>query len=410
MSDMALRAGTARAESTPDPAMLNWVDLKPYDGVVDALCVRVLALDDGQARAAVVCWDLIDVVAETATAVRKAVQAATGIPESHVMLAASHTHSGPRSPFAEASVAPGRLERLRPLLEDRVFRAWGEGFPGICADLAKRAQAAAVPVSCAIGRAYAGEWLFNRRPLDADGNAVTMFVPEDAHSLPDGLRFGVVDPTLTVLSMKGGDGKAVATLFSVPCHSVAVYPHHRGVSADWPGSACAHLEAELGGGAFFLQGCAGDIVPARRGLDARDEMARFFADRALGAISRGCDLSGTPLRVMSQVVHVPLLPEARATVGMDAQPAEIQVMLLGVFALVALPGEPLNGLAREIQARSPFPHTLVVGYANGRGVGYVGLPGEKARGGYEARAGSGAEEAGLFMIETAVRMLCELRG
>ena len=80
----------------------------------------------------------------------------------------------------------------------------------------------------------------------------------------------------------------------------------------------------------------------------------------------------------------------------------------GDLGLVTLPGEPLNGLAREIQARSPFPHTVVTGYSNGFGVGYVGLPGEKARGGYEAGAGRGTEEAGLFMIETAVRLLQEV--
>ncbi len=38
----------------------------------------------------------------------------------------------------------------------------------------------------------------------------------------------------------------------------------------------------------------------------------------------------------------------------------------------------------------------------------MGLPGEKARGGYEAGAGQGTEEAGLFLIETAVRLLKEL--
>ena len=103
------------------------------------------------------------------------------------------------------------------------------------------------------------------------------------------------------------------------------------------------------------------------------------------------------------------MPEARQNAGTDIRPVEIQVIACGPFALVTLPGEPLNGLAREIQARSPFPHTLVVGYTNGRGVGYVGLPGEKARGGYEAGAGQGTEEAGMFMIETAVRLLREVR-
>ena len=81
--------------------------------------------------------------------------------------------------------------------------------------------------------------------------------------------------------------------------------------------------------------------------------------------------------------------------------------MCGPFGLAVIPGEPLNGLAREIQARSPLPHTLVIGYANGRGVSYVGLPGEKARGGYEAGAGQGTEEAGDFIVQTTLRLLSE---
>jgi hypothetical protein len=66
----------------------------------------------------------------------------------------------------------------------------------------------------------------------------------------------------------------------------------------------------------------------------------------------------------------------------------------------------LIGLAIAIQARSPFPHTLVLGYSNGYGVQYVGLPGEKARGGYEmGTAGSGVDECGGLLVEAAVRLL-----
>ncbi|OGG54652.1 MAG: hypothetical protein A3F84_13815 [Candidatus Handelsmanbacteria bacterium RIFCSPLOWO2_12_FULL_64_10] len=401
-----LKAGTGRADITPDPAMTNWVDMKPYDGVLDRIAVRALAVGDGETEAVFVCWDLIDAGEEAVAQVRRAVREATGVPETHVLVAASHTHSAPRSPFTGASLTPGRGERMRPLLQDPVYRAWAERLPGVCAEVAQRAKGVSRPVNIAVGRANAGEWLFNRRPVDPEGKVVTMFQPKDPHSLPDGLRFGPVDPTLTVLTFQDPEGKTVATLFSVPCHSVSIYPHHRGVSADWPGPACAQISAALGGEALFLQGCAGEVVPGRRGEEARAEMARFFAGRALAAVGQRHPLPSAPLRVARRTAGIPLTPEASA--GGDIRPVEIQVIARGPFALVTLPGEPLNGLAREVQARSPFPHTLVVGYANGRGVGYVGLPGEKARGGYEAGAGRGTEEAGLFLIETAVRLLKEL--
>ena len=403
-----LHAGTARADITPDPAMTNWVDLKPYDGVLDRLALRALVLRDDGTELAILAYDLIDAGEEAVALIRKSVHDATGIPEGHILVGASHTHSGPRAPFTAASLTSRRSERMKPILEDPVFRAWADRLPGVCADAARKAKGSLVPVTLALGRADAGAWMFNRRPVDPEGNVVTMFTPRDPYSLPAGLRFGPKDPTLTVLTFIGEDNNTVATLFSVPCHSVSIYPHHRGVSADWPGPACAHISAALGGETLFLQGCAGEIVPGRRGEQARAEMARFFADRAVAAAGQRFALPDAPLRVISGKVGIPLMPEARANAGTDLRPVEIQVIACGPFALATLPGEPLNGLAREIQARSPFPHTLVVGYANGRGVGYVGLPGEKARGGYEAGAGQGTEEAGLFTIETAVRLLKEL--
>lgn len=405
-----LKAGAVSADITPDPAMTNWVDMKPYDGVLDRIAVRALVLGDDETEMAFLCWDLIDAGEEAVAQVRRAIQDATGVPERHILVAASHTHSAPRSPFTEASLTPGRGERARPLLQDPVYRAWAERLPGVCAKVAQEAKGAARPASLAIGRADAGEWLFNRRPVDPEGKVVTMFQPKDPHSLPDGLRFGPVDPTLTALTLEDPKGRAIATLFSVPCHSVSIYPHHRGVSADWPGPACAHVTEALGGETLFLQGCAGEIVPGRRGEAARAEMARFFADRALAAVGQRRLLPTASLKVTAGTAALPLTQEARTHAGEDIRPVEVQAVACGPFALVTLPGEPLNGLAGAIQARSPFPHTLVVGYANGRGVGYVGLPGEKARGGYEAGAGRGTEEAGLFLIETATRLLREMKG
>ena len=404
-TEITLAAGAARTDITPDPAMTNWVDGRPYDGVLDPLTLRGLVLSDGNTEFALICWDLIDATEECVADVRRAVHGATGIPETHILVAASHTHSSPRSPFA-ASTFPGRRsERLRAILDDPVFQAWSRRLPEQCTDVLKRAQDRRQPVTLNIGRANVSEWLFNRRPLDPDGNVVTMFKPEDPHTLPDGLRFGSLDPTLTVLTLQNADNSNVATVYSAPCHPVSIYPYHRGVSADWPGPANERISKALGGESFFLQGCAGDIVPAARGEEARTEMARFFAERAISAARRSQRLPSSPLKVTTEVVGLPLVPEARKVAGADIRPVELQVIVCGPLGLAVLPGEPLNGLAREIQARSPLPHTLVIGYANGRGVSYVGLPGEKARGGYEAGAGQGTEEAGDFMVQTALRLL-----
>lgn len=402
-----LSAGAADTDITPDPAMTNWVDGRPYDGVLDSLSLRGLVLSDGTTECALICWDLIDATEECVRDVRQAVRAATDIPESHILVAASHTHSSPRSPYV-ASTFPGRKsERLRGILDDPVFKTWSSRLSGQCADVLKRAQDCRQPVTLNIGRANASEWLFNRRPLDSDGNVVTMFRPDDPNTLPDGLRFGPLDPTLTVLTLQSAHGTRVATLYSVPCHPVSIYPFHRGVSADWPGPANERISSVLGGETFFLQGCAGDIVPAARGEEARTEMAGFFAKRAIAAAENAHQLPSSPLKIATAVVGLPLVAKARGDAGADIRPVELQVVACGPFGLVVLPGEPLNGLARQIQARSPLPHTLVIGYANGRGVSYVGLPGEKARGGYEAGAGQGTEEAGDFLVQTALRLLSE---
>ena len=81
----------------------------------------------------------------------------------------------------------------------------------------------------------------------------------------------------------------------------------------------------------------------------------------------------------------------------------------GGLAIVGLPGEPLVGIAKAIQDRSDLPHTVVLGYTNGGALGYVGMPGELGRGGYESTMAWGTEESGLFLVETAVRLLSEVQ-
>jgi len=408
---VTLRAGAARAEITPPTTMLNWtlVPARPYGEVHDPLFARAVVLADGTSRLVLLQWDLLDAREFAVNRVRTAIRQATGIEPDHVIISASHNHSGPKSEMAAEPVLRREERTSRPVQNGPAYREWADALVGKCVELVRQADAAAQPVTLTIGRAYVGEWLFNRRPIRPDQTVASTLQPADPHVLGGGMRFGVVDPTLTVLGLRGANGQNVCTLFHVPMHAVAVYGAFKGISADWPGSVADLLREKLGGEPVFLQGCAGDIVPARRGFEAVEAMAALMADRAVAAEKAALKLAPARLRVARATIGLPATPMAAEDVNRATIEAEITAASLGPLAFVTLPGEPLQEIGTAIQQRSPFPHTLVLGYANGRGVGYIGLPGGKAKGGYEmSEVGGGTDEAGGFLVETAVRLLREV--
>jgi neutral ceramidase len=398
-------AGAAAVDISPAVSAHNWAGTGPYGELIDPLHARALVLGSDTDRVVVITLDITETNEADVADIRRAVSAAIKVPGGNILINASHTHSGPLSAGYRWIGLPAKRK-----FTDEHLEKWARELPGQCAKAAQAADAARQPVTMSIGRAQVGEWLFNRRPLRPDGQVQSYALPPDPTALPSGLRFGPVDPTATVLNFRDTSGKSVVTLLHLACHAVSVYPTRKGISADWPGAACRQLQEALGGEVLFLQGCAGDIVPARRGLAEAREMGAFIAARATKAAAQGLTVPPAPIRVSSAIVGLPLMPAGALHLRQPNITAEIQVIVLGNLAVVALPGEPLIGLSQTIQKESPFPHTLVLGYSNGDGAQYVGLPGEKVRGGYEMTVvGRATDEAGGIMIAAALRQLRELR-
>jgi neutral ceramidase len=356
--------------------------------------------------------------------VRKAVGAAVGASPDYIMVHASHTHSAPWAPVYGTN-ARGRerdtwwaIRYMPPQNQHPPFQRWMEQLLSATTRAAKRAAAAAEPVSVAIGRVAVSEYLYQRRPRApawglADPKAVALrethpeWNPEVAFG---GASFGPVDRTLALVSFRNAAAKPVATLFHLACHAVSIYPSNPGISADWPGAASRTIAAALGGEALFLQGCTGDVNPWRRGPANVALMADGLAKKAELAARHSVKLEVAPLQAARASVDLPLTPAGKERIGRDTVMAEVQVIVCGPLAIVALPGEPMTELNTHIRERSPYPQTLVLGYSNGNGVHYVGMPGEKARGGYEAGvAGAGTNECGTLLVEAAGRLLQGLR-
>lgn len=402
-----LLAGAARIEITPDPRLTNWVTQKPYGQVLDPVFGRAIVLAQGDSRIAIVSWDLLYPMEGAVADARRLITRETGIPETNVLISATHNHSAPWSPILTDPLTSRERRVVGSMIQDPLYLVWTTNLLRRTANCVRQAAQAIQPATLALGRAYVGDLIFNRRPIKPDGTVQSTMTPQDPYALPAGLRFGRVNPTLTLLLLQGKKGQPIAVLFSLACHAVCVYPDYDGISADWPGAACAAIHKELGGEVLFLQGCAGDVVPIRRGLAARDELARAVAMRATNAAKHAhqMDLS-RGITTSRAEVKAPVEEAIRSDLGRDFLTSEVQVLAVGEFAIATLPGEPLTMVGLSIEERSPFPHTLVAGYCSGYGVQYVGMPGDKARGGYEMGSRNlGTDGCGQLLIDAVVSEL-----
>ncbi len=94
---MGLRAGAARMVITPPLGVSlagSYTDRRAA-GLHDDLYARAFVVDDGASRLAIVSCDLIGVRASTVAGARRLIEQRCGLPADHVLIAATHNHSGP---------------------------------------------------------------------------------------------------------------------------------------------------------------------------------------------------------------------------------------------------------------------------------------------------------------------------
>ncbi len=270
-----MRAGVAEADITPPVG----VDLTGYVarlghsvGVHDALHARALVLEDGETRAAIVVCYLMALADETVQAARQAIAAAVGTAPEHVMLACTHTHSGPATVFLHqcGEVDPRYVATL----------------PGALREVAAAAAARLEPACVAAGAGDLPQGAFNRR---------------GSGSTPD--------TTVGVVRLTRIDGTAMATLMTYGCHPVVMGPDNLLISADYPGVAARTVAEALDGTALFLTGACGDVNPVRRGAFA--EVA-WLGEAVAAEVTRVAEGLGAGevgrLTCASEVLALPLTP------------------------------------------------------------------------------------------------------
>jgi hypothetical protein len=404
-------------------------------GEHDPLLASLVTLSDRHATVAWVSIDCLGTDELLAGRIRQAVARQLPVDPDHVLVCASHTHSGPLA--WTGGLYPGdpgdRDEEAIDRLIDSISTLAGSVRP-----------AEVVPWWSTVPVAGIGD---NRLSDD-----------------------GWHDPTAGVLALRDHVGVVRCVLYDFACHPTVLGAENLRWSADWPGAARAMLADSLRTGATFsghagaepviafLQGAAGDASPRRT------RRSRTFAEVArLGAIMAGSlqkSLASQPeplpgswqLAVERDGIRLPVrdwpsldtcrreiqrleslladlrpaawesaparravtrLQGAQRQLGLslmerpDHLDLELTAVRLGPLAWIHCPVELFGSIGRDIQLASPFETTRVIGYTNGYH-GYLPDRSDHQEGAYETMSSLFEPTAAQALTVAATELLSRL--
>jgi hypothetical protein len=361
----ALRAGAAAVDiKVPEGAITcGYGDRakSPHEGVHDPVAAHALVLDDGRAKIALVGLDVLGIGAEMRAAVVKGIQK-TGITSDHLLLAATHTHSG-----------PGHLYPI-PALELFFGKFRQDVFDSVTSAIIEAIATADSHLQPAVIGAAEGTIKNSSHNRRHDG--------------------GLTDEMMSVVRVDSATGTPLAVVVNFAAHGTVVSGQPVLITADFPRGIYDHVQRELGAVAVFFNGAQGDQSPGNPTQATGDQYARA---RALGeALAAKALETRRAIKPQGEITikaayedvalpppTLPLMPKATAPF--------MSIALDGAL-LVAVPGECIAEIGRAVKAelRKSGKTPFFVGLANDQ-LGYILTeaeynydfgPGEQ-KGGYE---------------------------
>ena len=395
------------------------------DTIRDDVYATSLVLSDGEMKIALVTCDLCALPIQQVRHVQRLIEQRTGIPPGHVLINCSHAHSGPLTTFSEET--PESLRQVVITLLDAI------------ADSVVQAAATLVPCHLSAGKGSV-QASINRRKRNGYSDAVTPEFPQgtvdpDLHLVridgldgtplaaltsyachPVALRppshaisadfvcalRQTVEPQVgaPLLFAQGAAGNLV------PIGPDMEMEKRLELTGKMLGAEALRVHAALGRKSQRQQNTLDEKGGRAREADSLESPARSesldFNTRADGPLAAQAGGTGPPPRPMLAAASETLLlnlwqdqPQATgagrshqtfpylAPPLVDGKVAcAVQVLRLGDIALVGVAGEAFAEIGLAVKARSPFAHTIFLGYTNGC-LGYIPTAAAYPAGGYE---------------------------
>jgi hypothetical protein len=398
----SIPAGVAQRVITPGVGirLAGYYHKRIGERVRDDLHCRALVLGAGDARLAIVTLDLVGVQRDWGDAARAEIEQRTGIAGDHILICATHTHTGPGARGGGEGVEQEWIGRL----------------PGMIADTAETAAADTFDALLFVGRQEEALLASNRLGRTRDGTEVFSKEGVIDHA-------GPVNPELLAISVREHDGTVRAMVVNYGMHVDVIGGGTADfISADWPGEMAKAVSGVYGDQAvtLFVNGCCGDINHRLwretrhpgEGPGKAIQMGRTYAGLAVAATEPAEPLETGECGAEMKVLKIPYYTREaefmaeiealrqrddleyfeEATIrsverwDRDGQIAEapVQVMRLGDLMFVGLPAEIFTMWGNEIKRWSPARHTFVIELANDA-LGYIPTTDQAERGGYGAK-------------------------
>jgi neutral/alkaline ceramidase-like enzyme len=425
----ALKAAVAKVDITPPPGLPMYgyferiKENKLSTGTLDPLYARVLVMEVGERRLALVTLDLGRTFSDSLLShLRQQITANAGI--SFLIVTASHTHSGPnildeypanRPPAWEltaiAKIGDAVSEAARHLIQARIGTGRGQVQIG-----------------------------YNRRQMVGNGSVAMLWTnPTQRPTVP-------VDPSVLVMRIDDTAGKPIAVIVNYACHPVVLGPDNLNYSADFVGTMASTVEKTFDGAplCLFLQGADGDINPyyattsmhegalARRdwtGEQLGREAARVAKmihtgrprepsiDFAADVFTFGLRWPPRRFREGLLSTYGPKIFEDHADLlARDPPPDYLELhvttlLLNKEIAFLGMPGEPFVNFQINWRDRCPLNDAFFLGYTNGY-FDYFPSIDAAAEGGYGAADSNTYVEigAGERMLRQALIRTHEMLG
>lgn len=445
LSAAGLRVGAASVNITPPVGigMAGYYFERGAQGTNDDLFAKAIVLEQDGVRVALVGLDLISTTRPMVEAARTEIARAVGIPADHVMISATHAHTGP-------VLAQRGTREIASGGETGLSERYSNELPKRIAESVRLAAARLEPARLLAGVGREEHLSFNRRFFMKDGTVGWNPGKLNANAVRPA---GPVDPDVGVVLFEAPRERQpavpLATYVNFAMHPDTVGGTH--FSADYPG-VLSRLLANCRGTnmlTLFANGACGNLnhidvewAGPQHGYAEAQRIGTILAADVLQTLKELQPLRPGPLRVRSEIVRLPLpetkpedVENAKATVArysmkdnsgfmekvrayrvLDVaaragkpQEVEVQVIALGEdVAWVSLPGEIFVELGLAIKKASSFRYTMIAELANGS-IGYIPNKEAYPQGNYEVVSARCAEGSGEMLVAAATRLLNDLK-
>lgn len=423
-----------------------------HRSIHDPCKVRATVFDDGTNRVALVGLDALGVHRQTVLAVRKRIHDKTGIPESAILLGASHSHSsGPMLGVrpGEYDQAPKRVQQLAYQYSTSADPKYLDKAETAIVEAVCQAYDSRVDARAGVGKGIERTVAYNRRFRMRDGRTVT----HPGQGNPEIVEpAGPTDPEVGVIGVWDMKNKFLGCVVNFACHATT---SPGGISANY----VCYLEKAIQGFygtdavVVFLNGTSGDVTQVDNLSPYKNPAPEQWAQLVGGRVGAEAlkVLLGiepgvlVPVTAKAKQVHIKRRPpsperlqQALAMVEKDPPPGdrtewtfakeivllnekikqepvvevEVQTVQVGPVVFITDPAEFFCQFGLTLKAKSGFPLTFPVSLANGC-VGYV--PTEEAfgphGGGYETRLTSYSNleiTAGQQMVNAGLELAHQL--